>query len=78
MHIIVCVTPDYPSIKPVIAVLVEVTEKQREPYDIQIKVHVRYNYEIENNKMEFHFLIFLYTSLIEYVTIATIFLESHN
>lgn len=37
MHAIVCVTPDYPSIKPVIAVLVEVIEKQREPYDIQIK-----------------------------------------
>ena len=71
MHAIVCVTPDYPSIKPVIAVLVEVTEKQREPYDIQIKV--RYNYEIENNNMEFYFLIFLYTSPIEYVTIA-----SHN
>ena len=73
MHAIVCVTPDYPSIKPVIAVLVEVIEKQREPYDIQIKV--RYNYEIENNNMEFYFLIFLYT---EYVTIAIIFLESHN
>lgn len=38
MHAIICVTTDYPYTQPMVAILVELTSGQREPYDIQIKV----------------------------------------
>ena len=37
-HSIICVSPEYPRVKPVLIVLVELTEKQREPYNLQLKV----------------------------------------
>ncbi|XP_019850905.1 PREDICTED: THO complex subunit 5 homolog A-like [Amphimedon queenslandica] len=36
-HSIICVSPEYPRVKPVLIVLVELTEKQREPYNLQLK-----------------------------------------
>ena len=38
MHAIVCVAADYPHTPPVVAVLIELTSGQKQPYDIHMKV----------------------------------------
>ena len=38
LHCIICITPNYPLTTPIMSVLIELTEKQKEPYTIQQKV----------------------------------------